>query len=428
MKLVYLFFGFLFIGTTFGKTSKDEDILKKLKKFTIVYPEQYDGEQIRSKRQVNTLIHEDLGAHKHSASFRIQLNDKREIILDLSLNKELVPSSFGRTQHTSEGLSTVEVKEKDFHHCNYHGLVRGEVGSRVTVSTCKGISGTFTTGNETLHIRPIDVETSKHVIYRESDMSRDEDSNGNREIAHACMSLLQQKISFNETEPITSDGVTVERRRRAASRGRTWSYVEMLVVVNQDKAASFDNDDDEVLEHVKAIVHLVDGKFKQIKVRVVLAHLEIWRKDPIAISGSSTEALHTFRDYGITRSEGGRVQDLPWKRADNIELIIGEDFDVTQTESGPVKTLGIAFTGNMCTEGSVGIIVDNGKLRTKEAVAATLTHELGHSFGCRHDEQLNVVNNNRCACVDGYDEETNASRCIMATQTTLVVCCLFVSL
>ena len=30
-------------------------------------------------------------------------------------------------------------------------------------------------------------------------MSRDEDSNGNREIAHACMSLLQQKISFNET-------------------------------------------------------------------------------------------------------------------------------------------------------------------------------------------------------------------------------------
>ena len=67
--------------------------------------------------------------------------------------------------------------------------------------------------------------------------------------------------------------------------------------------------------------------------------------------------MHTFRDYGITRSEGGRVQDLPWKRADNIELIIGEDFDVTQTESGPVKTLGIAFTGNMCTEGSVGIIV-----------------------------------------------------------------------
>ena len=36
-------------------------------------------------------------------------------------------------------------------------------------------------------------------------------------------------------EPITADGVTVERRRRAASRGRTWSYVEMLVVVNQDK-------------------------------------------------------------------------------------------------------------------------------------------------------------------------------------------------
>jgi len=60
MKLVYLFFGFLFIGTTFGKTSKDEDILKKLKKFTIVYPEQYDREQIRSKREVNTLIHEEI--------------------------------------------------------------------------------------------------------------------------------------------------------------------------------------------------------------------------------------------------------------------------------------------------------------------------------------------------------------------------------
>ncbi|XP_059930065.1 disintegrin and metalloproteinase domain-containing protein 8-like [Gadus macrocephalus] len=118
-----------------------------------------------------------------------------------------------------------------------------------------------------------------------------------------------------------------------------------------------------------AVVNHVDKLYRSLGIRVMLVGLEIWTYgDQIEVSPDPDATLERFRNW--------RQQTLlPRTKHDNAQFITKVDFIG--------NTVGLAYTGVLCTSNSVAVNEDHND--NAIGVATTLAHEMGHNLGLSHD-------------------------------------------
>merc|ERR1719376_386221 len=256
------------------------------------------------------------------------------------------------------------------HHCHYYGKVEGLPNSKVRLSSCDSLRGKIEMNDELYMIRPY---KNHHVFFKPIDNP-----------------LYHQHINFNDSshhkhvyEEIQTQ---VRRKRDVDSQNNDGKmFIELMLVTDNNVWHKFNEDEEAIKEDVFQIVNYADEFFTQVNVRPVLTHLHIFEDDPYVIGDNANTEYDNFKAYQYKRISGDKDPRSPWKRADVIHLVYGDDFAGT--------TIGLAAVSGICvTTRSVGIIQHH---TSPLLSAAVLTHELGHNLGLRH------IESNSCQCTDG---------------------------
>ncbi|XP_065564865.1 disintegrin and metalloproteinase domain-containing protein 28-like isoform X2 [Artemia franciscana] len=164
--------------------------------------------------------------------------------------------------------------------------------------------------------------------------------------------------------------------------------VELVLVVDGTLLKNYASDSRKIEAKFLEILSYVNFLYFQFHVRVALVGIDFWfYGDKIKISKDADFNLRGFNLY--------RKIELPKKfKYDHALLLSGIEFG---SELGVV--LGRAYTGTICGEDSTSVMSYNDNI---PKLAWTIAHEMGHSFGMRHDDST-------CYCRPGHI-------CIMATH------------
>jgi len=179
------------------------------------------------------------------------------------------------------------------------------------------------------------------------------------------------------------------RVRRAPQQGY---LVEMVVVVDQNEAAKFQNDRAAIEANVRALLGYVNRFYSTFNLEVSLLRLEILtRDDGVYNPYSGDDTLRKFISY-VLKMKKETADNSDWNRADNFQLLLGDDFQL----QGSLKLGGYGAMGSMCTSASAALVVDPDHFDHWQT-STTIAHELGHNLGL-HD--ISRTDCNRCeACV-----------------------------
>lgn len=91
-------------------------------------------------------------------------------ILDLTLNKQLIPKGyFTKTQTRSNKHKVTIPHRNDVELCHYGGKIRNKPNSWVAISTCDGLSGVIFDGHD-MHY--IEKHKETHFLYKHSDLAQ----------------------------------------------------------------------------------------------------------------------------------------------------------------------------------------------------------------------------------------------------------------
>lgn len=97
--------------------------------------------------------------------------DNEELVLDLTLNKQLIPEGFFRKIQENRTDKVIRPGPEEIDLCHYKGKVRGKSGSWVALSTCEGLSGVIYDGKEMHYVeRNLLGDDNVHFLYRHSDL------------------------------------------------------------------------------------------------------------------------------------------------------------------------------------------------------------------------------------------------------------------
>ncbi|XP_048584482.1 zinc metalloproteinase-disintegrin-like BjussuMP-1 isoform X2 [Nematostella vectensis] len=355
---------------------------ESIEKFEVVTPVQLSP-GLRRRRSVTTKTQN--GRHLERVSFSVFALG-REFILDLTLNRVVIPLNSKSTSFSANGSMIVEPYQAE-EHCYYHGVVRGSAGSSVAVSTCQGLEGLVFDGKESFYIEPANDQLSsmstkklqedQHMFYRMSDLKTRPVKCGNDDIKpqHMLDDLHKMKMK--------------SRTRRSLSSET--KYVELVIVNDFSQYDFFKRDIKSTQSRARQIANLVDSLYRPLNIRVALVHLVTWNGgDAISVVENSETTLDNFMKW--------RNEDLTKKMKinnDNAHLLTQSKFEGA--------TVGKAHVLAMCTSRSVGVVQDHSS--NAAATAATFAHEMGHNLGMSHDESVEG-----CTC---EDKDVNKG-CIMS--------------
>ncbi|XP_058547661.1 LOW QUALITY PROTEIN: disintegrin and metalloproteinase domain-containing protein 1-like [Neofelis nebulosa] len=251
------------------------------------------------------------------------------------------------------------------HDCHYEGYIEGVPGSFVSLNTCSGLRGILIKEGKPYGIKPKDAsKRSEHVLYT---------------MAH------QARVSCG----VTSKGSQVApASRQQGSRkphspqapSSFWShtkYVEMFVVVNNQRFQMWGSDVSETVQRVMDITALANSFTRGINTEVVLAGMEIWTEgDLIEVPADLQVTLGNFNSW--------RQEKLSRRvKHDVAHMIVGHH---------PEGHVGQAFLSGACSRGFAAA-VESFHHEDVLLFAALMAHELGHNLGIRHDHSA-------CACRD----------------------------
>uniref|UniRef100_A0A3B5LVI6 Uncharacterized protein n=1 Tax=Xiphophorus couchianus TaxID=32473 RepID=A0A3B5LVI6_9TELE len=263
-------------------------------------------------------------------------------------------------------------------HCQYQGFIQDMEGSAVAMSVCGGLRGVMHLTNDSYGIEPLDSAPEQHLLYRLQDVTSQPRGCGTPHYGHG-----------DATEHAQYDPEEIQHRRRSrrAVLHKT-HYVELLLVVDNDRFKHMNGNETAVREQMVHLANLIDGIYMQLNVRVVLVGLDIWTKQNlINTEGGAGEVLSRFTQW--------REKELVSRRRhDSAQLILMKSFGVTA---------GMAFVSTVCSRshgGGINAFLNNNVA----AFASIVAHELGHNLGMNHDD------GRTCSCP--------AAACIMHSGAT----------
>ncbi|XP_036121800.1 disintegrin and metalloproteinase domain-containing protein 12 [Molossus molossus] len=318
--------------------------------------------------------------HPEVLNFRLQL-ESRVLIINLERNEGLIASGFTETHYLQDGTS-VSLTRNYTGHCYYHGRVRGDPGSMVSLSTCSGLRGLIIFENKTYVLEPMENVTNRYKLFPADTLAGVRGSCG----SHHNASGLTADRGLPPPSP------TWARRHKRETLKMT-KYVELVIVADNREFQRQGKDVEKVKQRLIEIANHVDKFYRPLNIRVVLVGVEVWNDvDRCPISQDPFTSLHEFLDWR-------KMKLLPRKSHDNAQLISGVYFQGT--------TIGMAPIMSMCTaEQSGGIVMDHAD--SPLGAAVTLAHELGHNFGMSHDTL-----ERGCSCRKAADK----GGCIMNPST-----------
>uniref|UniRef100_H0W5X6 Disintegrin and metalloproteinase domain-containing protein 1a-like n=1 Tax=Cavia porcellus TaxID=10141 RepID=H0W5X6_CAVPO len=269
--------------------------------------------------------------------------------------------------------------------CHYEGYIEGASSSFVSVSACSGLRGILIKENTSYGIEPIlSSQRFEHVLYTMA-----------RQAPVSC------RASAKDSQAVSTSWQQGSRKPHSvqALSSYLWvhtKYVEMFVVVNNQRFQMWGSDVNETVQRVVDIIALANIFTRGINTEVVLAGVEVWTEgDLIEVP---VDLRVTLRNFNRWRQD----KLLPRVKHDVAHMIVGHH---------PGETSGQAFLNGACSSGFAAAVE---AFHHEDALlsAALLVHELGHNLGIRHDHSACVCRDKHsCLMQENITEESGFSNC-----------------
>ncbi|XP_061672381.1 disintegrin and metalloproteinase domain-containing protein 9-like [Syngnathoides biaculeatus] len=300
------------------------------------------------------------GSPPDQVSYAVDVSGRRHVVR-LQRNRLLLPADFKVFTYADDGKMVTAVPAVK-NHCHYGGFVEGMVGSSVAMSICHGLRGVMHLDDDSYAIEPLDSAPEQHLLYRLQDVTSQPRGCGTPHPHHRARGATSAQ--------------EIQRRARVKRDvlHRT-HYVELLLVVDNERYKSMNRNQSAVREEMVHLANFLDAIYVQLNVRVVLVGLEIWtRRNLISTEGGAGEVLSRFTQWR-------EKELLPRRRHDSAQLVLMKSFGVTA---------GMAFVSTVCSRshgGGINAFTNNNVF----AFASIVAHELGHNLGMNHDDSRSCV-------------------------------------
>ncbi|XP_004448246.2 disintegrin and metalloproteinase domain-containing protein 1-like [Dasypus novemcinctus] len=306
----------------------------------------------------------------------------QEQVLHLTVKKDYFVSNFPVYSYHNGILG----QETPFisRDCHFEGYIEGVPGSFVSVNTCSGLKGILIKEEKSYGIEPMDSSKGfEHVLYT---------------VAHQAQGSCN--VTSEESQAVSTRRQQGSRKPRSTqSLSYLWShtkYVEMFVVVNNQRFQMWGSDVNETVQRVMDIIALANSFTRAINTELVLVGMEIWSE------GDLTEVPV---DLQVALSNFNR-----WRQK---QLFNRVNYDVAHMIVGhhPGGNTGQAFLGGACSSGFAAA-VESFHHEDVLLSAALMVHELGHNLGIRHDHSACLCNDRRsCLMHESISKESGFSNC-----------------
>ena len=358
---------------------------------------------IKSFQYVRLIQYEDFGHKRRIFSMSTKINgssvkfqakayfslivDNNSYDLDLVLNNDLISRSYGITTYSKFGKHTSNDSQGKT--CSYYqGSIRHTEDSKVFVSMCRGFRAIFILPIGVFNVEPLDNDTNVYKFYQ-SEISHFDDYFCS-EFTHS----LNDSFHFNSKQT----NVQPQLKKQTLKTNDEFAYVELVLIASKSTCDALSGDRDDIEDYLKTVSNVVDGYYQEMKVHVVLVHIELWlEQDYFQTNSSTRESMLSF--IVLRNSRIGQNPYSYWKTADAIHVI--HDWQLESNKR--LHADGVSTLNQICTTSASGI----SRYKTNPAfTAVALTHELGHNFGLIH------VNDGKqtCSCKIG--------QCIMSPSRT----------
>ncbi|DAA33769.1 TPA: fertilin alpha-like [Bos taurus] len=268
--------------------------------------------------------------------------------------------------------------------CHYEGYIEGVPGSFVSVNTCSGLRGLLIKEGKSYGLEP--VHSSKrfeHLLYA---------------MAH------EARVSCGVTSKDSQ--VASTSRRPESGKPHSWQvpsdlwshtkYVEMFVVVNNQRFQMWGSDVNQTVQRVMDIIALANSFTRGINTEVVLAGMEIWTEgDLTEVPVDLQVALRNFNSW--------RQEKLFHRvKHDVAHMIVGQH---------PREDTGQAFLSGACSS-DFAAAVESFHHEDVLLFAALMVHELGHNLGIQHDHPACMCKDRPfCLMRENITKESGFSNC-----------------
>nr|XP_055151690.1 disintegrin and metalloproteinase domain-containing protein 28 isoform X4 [Symphalangus syndactylus] len=305
--------------------------LPGVKKYEVVYP-------IRLHPLHKREVKEPEQQEKFETELKYKMTVNGKIaVLYLKKNKNLLAPGYTEIYYNSTGKE-ITTSPQIMDDCYYQGHIINEKVSDASISTCRGLRGYFSQGNQRYFIEPLS------PIHRDGQ-------------EHALFKYDPNEKNYDGT--CGMDGVL-------------WAHDLQNIVLPATRLVfkKYNENQDEIRKRVFEMANYVNMLYKKLNTHVALVGMEIWTdKDKIKITPNASFTLENFSKW--------RGSVLSRRRRHDIAQLI------TATELAGM-TVGLAFMSTMCSPyHSVGVVQDHSDNLLR--VAGTMAHEMGHNFGMFHD-------------------------------------------